>query len=148
MMEEKIRQDLKGAMKEGQKKKVSSLRMLICEINNKKIADRIKEDLDDEKVVSIIQKMVRQHKESIEQFTQGGRDELVAKEKEELGVLEEYMPEQMSEEELASIIDACIREIGATEPKDMGKVMSAVMERVRGRSDGKAVNRIVKEKLS
>jgi uncharacterized protein YqeY len=147
MLEEKIREALKQALKEGQKLKVSVFRMLISEINNKKIADRVKE-LDDEKVITLIQKMVRQHKESIEKFKQGNREDLVSKETEELAVLEEYLPEQISEDELAQIVSESIKKAGATSPKDMGAVMGQVMARVKGRADGKVVGKMVKEKLT
>lgn len=147
MLEKEISEVLKQALKSGEKVKVSALRMLISEMNNRKIADRVK-DLDDEKVLGIIQKMVRRHKESIEQFKEGGRDDLVAKEIEELAVIEGYVPEQISEEEVAGIIAEVIGETGATSAKDMGAVMGAVMARVKGRADGKLISKMVKEKLT
>ncbi len=147
MLEKNIAETLKQSLKNGEKIRVSVLRMLRSEIANKKIEDGVKE-LDDEKVAVIVQKMARQHKESIEQFRKGGRDDLVKKETEELAVLEEYLPEQLSEEELSRIISESITRTGASSPGDMGRVMSDVMSRVQGRADGKTVNRIVKEKLT
>lgn len=148
MLEKNIQKNLEEALKGGKKVKVSVLRMLISEIKNKKIADRVKEELGDDKVISLIQKMVRQHQESIEQFKQGGREDLVNKETEEMNLLKEYLPEALSEEELTGIIMEVIKEKNASSMKDMGSVMNAVMERVKGRADGKTISRIVKEKLS
>jgi uncharacterized protein YqeY len=148
MLEKKIAEQLTQALKDGEKVKVSVLRMLISEIKNKKIADRVKEELEDGKIIALIQKMARQHKESIEQFKQGGRQDLVDKEMAELGVLEEYLPEQISEEELIKIVTESIEKTGATSSKDMGKVMGEVLGRVAGRADGKLVSKIVKERLS
>ena len=147
MLEKDIQDVLKEALKSGQKTKVSVIRMLISEINNKKISDQVKE-LSDEKIIGLIQKMVRQHKESIAQFKEGNRQDLVDKETEELKVLEEYLPEELSREELEKIISEVITETGATSPKDMGTVMGEVMGRVKGRADGKLISEIVKEKLT
>ncbi|MFC1480320.1 GatB/YqeY domain-containing protein [Candidatus Omnitrophota bacterium] len=147
MLEKEIPEALKSALKNGQKLRVSVFRMLISEINNKKIADRIKQ-LDDEKVIGLIQKTVRQHKESIEKFKQGNREDLVSKETEEMSILEEYLPEQISGEELARIVSESIEKTGASSQKDMGAVMGEVMNRVKGRADGKVISRMVKEKLT
>ena len=147
MMEKNIQEALKEALKSGQKVKVSALRMLISEIKNRKIADRV-EELDDEKVIGIIQKMVRRHEESIEKFTEGGRDDLVSKETEEMSIVEKYLPEQIPEEELRRIIFGSIERTGATSVKDMGKVMKDVIGSVKGRADGKTINRIIREKLT
>jgi len=146
MLEEKIQDLIKDALKGGEKVKVSVLRMLINEIKNKKIADRASE-LDDEKVIGLIQKMVSRHKESIEGFKQGGREDLVEKETEEMKILAEFLPEPLSEEELERIIVESIETLGAESMKDMGKVMSDVAQRVQGRADGKTISSIVKQKL-
>ncbi|MGB2600755.1 MAG: GatB/YqeY domain-containing protein [Candidatus Omnitrophota bacterium] len=148
MLEKKIAEELNQALKSGEKVKVSVLRMVISEIKNKKIADRVKEELEDDKIVGVIQKMARQHKESIEQFKQGDRQDLVDKEAEELKILEKYLPEQISEEELVKIISESIEKTGASSARDIGKVMGDVLGRVAGRADGKIVSKIVKEKLS
>ncbi|MFC1548512.1 GatB/YqeY domain-containing protein [Candidatus Omnitrophota bacterium] len=147
MSENELMNDLKQALKSGDKVKVSVLRMLITEIKNKKIADRV-EELDDSKILPLMQKMARQHKESIEIFNEGGRQDLVDKETTELKILEEYLPEQMSQEELERIVSESIEKTGAASPKDMGKVMGEVLGRVAGRADGGTVSKIVKEKLS
>lgn len=147
MLENDIKETLKKALKAGEKVKVAVMRMLISDINNKKIADRVKE-LEDEKVISVIQRMVKRYKESIEQFKQGNREDLVAKENEELVFLEKYLPEQLSEDQIRKIVSQSIETTGASSPKDMGKVMGDVLSRIKGRADGKIVSTIVKEFLS
>ncbi|MFH1310282.1 MAG: GatB/YqeY domain-containing protein [Candidatus Omnitrophota bacterium] len=147
MLEEKINETLKQALKNGEKVKVSVLRMLISEIKNRKIFDRSK-DIDDAGVISIVQKQVKQHKESIEQFKKGNREDLVAQETEELAILEKYLPPAMSESEMNSIVEEIIKEIGADSVKDMGKVMKLVMLRTDGRIDGRLVSDAVRRKLT
>ncbi|MFH1799133.1 MAG: GatB/YqeY domain-containing protein [Candidatus Omnitrophota bacterium] len=147
MLEKTIQDEVIKALKGGDKTRLSILRMLVAEIKNKKIADKTK-DLDDEKVLSLVQKMIRQHKESIEKFAQGKRDDLVRKEEEELKILEEYLPEQISEEELIKIVNEAVKQAGAVSPKDMGRVMAIVMARVGGRADGRLISQKVKESLS
>ncbi|MGD2278624.1 MAG: GatB/YqeY domain-containing protein [Candidatus Omnitrophota bacterium] len=147
MLENDINEALKQALKAGEKIKISSLRLLINEIKNKKIADRT-EKLEDEKVIGVIQKMAKQRKDSIEQFKKGNREDLAKKETEELAILEEYLPEQMSEDELTGIVAESIKAVGATSMKEMGGVMKEVMGRVQGQADGKTVSELVKKLLS
>ncbi|MDD5634851.1 MAG: GatB/YqeY domain-containing protein [Candidatus Omnitrophica bacterium] len=144
--EKEVNEQLKAAMKSGEKTKLSVLRMLLSEIKNKKIADLVKE-LDDDKVLGLVQKMIKQHKESIEKFKEGNRDDLVQKEAEELVILEAYLPKQITEEELAKLVAETITELGAQTIKDMGKVMNCVMAKVKGSADGRLVSKTVKEKL-
>ncbi|NPA15621.1 MAG: GatB/YqeY domain-containing protein [Deferribacteres bacterium] len=144
-VKEKIMADMKEAMKAKDMAKVSTLRLLLSEIKNKEI-DK-KGELSDEEIYALIQKAVKQRKESIEQYKSAGREDLVQKEEAELKILEAYLPEQLSEEELEKIIDEAIKEAEAATMKDMGKVMRLVMPRVKGRADGKVVNEMVKRKL-
>ena len=146
MLEKKIAKNLKAALKEGDKVKVSVLRMLVSAINNKKIEARVQE-MDDDNVLGTIQKTVKQHKESIEKFSEGGREDLVDKEKAEMAVLEEYLPEPISVEELEKMVVESIAATGAASPADMGKVMNDVMGKVKGAADGKLISGMVKEKL-
>lgn len=141
-LEERIENEFKAALKQRDKIKVSTLRMLKADIINTKL-DQNKKALKDEEIVKIIQRQVKQHKDSIEQFEKGKRQDLVEKEKKELDILLSYMPEQLSEEELKKIIADTIKELGATGKGEMGKVMKLVMERVKGRADGKKVSQIV-----
>ena len=147
MMENKILEHLKRALKGGEKTKVSVLRMLISEMKNKKIADKTKE-LADESVIAIIKKTVRRHNESIAKFAEGNRVDLVEKETEEKGILEEYLPKEMDLEELKSIILEIIKETEASSIKDMGAVMKAIAIRTKGASDGKMASEIVRKELT
>lgn len=141
-LEERIETEFKAALKAQEKIKLSTIRMLKAEINNFKL-DRNKKTLKDDEIVKIIQHQVKQHKDSIEQFKKGNRQDLVEKETKELDILLGYMPEQMSEEELKKIITETIKELEAASKKDMGKVIKAVMEKVKGKAEGKAVSQIV-----
>ncbi len=146
MLEKDISKKLKEAMKAGKKVEVSVLRMVISEIKNKKIDEGLKE-LEDDKTLGVIQKIARQHKESISQFTEGNRSDLVAAEEEELAILKEYLPEQLSPEAVKKIVNEVISDTGVTSLKEIGQVMKEVMARVKGRADGKIINQVVKEQL-
>ena len=148
MLEKEIAEKLKTALKSRNQTEVSVLRMVMSEIKNRKIADLIKGDLDDDRVLGVIQKMTKQHNESIESFEKGGREDLVKKEKEELVILEAFLPEQMLEGDVAAIVEDAIKETGAASMKEMGAVMSLVISKVKGRADGKVISGIVKAKLS
>lgn len=145
-LEERIENEFKAALKQRDKIKVSTLRMLKAEIINVKL-DQNKKTLKDEGIIKIIQRQVKQHKDSIEQFEKGKRQDLVEKEKKELNILLSYMPEQMSEEELKKIISETVKELEATSKNEMGKVMKSVMEKVKGKADGKKVSQIVSSML-
>ncbi|MFW6150161.1 MAG: GatB/YqeY domain-containing protein [Chloroflexota bacterium] len=144
-LESKIREDLKEALKRHEDARISTLRLLLSEIHNTQIAKQ--RTLDDEAVVEVISKEVKRRRESIEGFTQGKRDDLVAKEEQELGVLLEYLPRQLSREELANAAREAIDEVGAQGMKDKGKVMSRLMPRVKGQAEGAEVSEVVSELL-
>ena len=139
---EKIELEMKDAMKQKDSLKLSVLRMAIAAVRNTEIAKKVKklEELD---VLQVIQKMIKEHRESIAQFEKGGRPDLVEKETRELEVLQRYVPKEMGEEELKSIVKIAVQESGFTSKADAGKVMKAVMERVKGKADGKIINKIV-----
>lgn len=143
---EKIKQDLDNALKAGRVVEVSTLRFVISKTDNARIAKG--SELSDDEALSEIAKEAKRHKESIEAFRSAGREELAQKEEAELKVLSGYLPEEMSREEIAKFVDEAISEAGASSISDMGKVMSKVMEKVKGRADGGSVSAIVKEKLS
>lgn len=138
----RIEDDIKLALKGRQAVKVSTLRMVMSAVKNIQIEKNLKE-IDDAAVTQVIQKQIKQHRESIEQFNKGSRSDLVKKEEEELKILESYMPEQISEEELFLIVKTALEDAQAMTKADMGKAMKAAMEKVRGRADGKAVSQIV-----
>ncbi len=142
---DQISNDLIAAQKARDEVKVSTLRMLSAAFKNAEIAKG--GDLTDEEVVEQIAKSAKQHKESIDAYGRGGRNDLVEKEKAELAVLSKYLPEQMSEENLAQIVDEVIATLGASGPGDTGRVTGTVMAKVKGQADGNAVSAIVKSRL-
>ena len=141
-LNERLESDVKKAMKEGDPLRVSVLRMVLSAVKTLQIEKNIK-SLDDEGVIQILQRHVKQHRESIEQFGKGGRPDLVEKERAELKILEEYLPKPLTDEELTAVIKAVISETGAAGKAATGTVMKAVMERVKGKADGKAVSNLV-----
>ncbi|MBI5665040.1 MAG: GatB/YqeY domain-containing protein [Nitrospirae bacterium] len=142
---EKISADYKDALKAGDKNKVSVLRMIKSSMKYKEI-DK-KAPLTDEEVQAILMSSVKKAKESIEQFSKAGREDLANKEKEEMLVVQEYLPKQLGEDELRKIVKDVIAEEGASGPKDTGKVMKSAMARLKGQADGKLVSQMVKEML-
>jgi hypothetical protein len=144
-LESKIREDLKEALKRHEDARISTLRLLLSEIHNTQIAKQ--RTLDDEAVVEVIGKEVKRRRESIEGFTQGKREDLVARQEQELGVLLEYLPRQLSREELANAAREAIDEVGAQGMKDKGRVMSRLMPRVKGQAEGAEVSEVVSELL-
>ena len=147
MLEQQINQDYIQAMKAKDTARSSALSFLRAQIKNAVIDKRV-DHLEDPDVVAILKKQVKQRQDSIEQFTKGGREDLVAKEKNELEILQSYLPAQMPAEELAGIIDAVIKETGATSIQQMGQVMKAVMAQTAGKADNKTVSEMVKAKLA
>ncbi len=145
-LEERVADEMKQAMKTGDKLRLSTIRMIRSALKNKEIELRRK--LEDEDVVKAIQVMMRKGEESVEQFQAGGRLDLVEKEKKEMEVLKSFLPQLLSQEEILKIIDQSIEETQASSPKDIGKVMKSVLAKIGGKADGRLVNQLVKEKLS
>ena len=145
-IKEKILEQFKKAMKEKDETKLTTIRTLNSAIKNKEIEKKGKE-LSDEEILEILNPSVKKMKEAIAQFKEAGRDELADKEEAEIKILQEYLPEQLSDEELEKIVDGAIKKTGAESEKDFGKVMGQVMGQVKGRADGQRVNETVKKKL-
>ena len=145
-LKERITEDMKAAMRAGEKDRLGVIRMLQAAIKQREVDERI--TLDDGAVLGVVEKMVKQRKEAISQFEAGGRTDLAAKESEEITVLQAYLPEPLSHDELASIIEQAIASTGAATIKDMGKVMAAVKEAAAGRADMGAVSASIKQRLS
>lgn len=143
---EQIQEDLKRSMKAKDGNRVSVLRFLMSSIRNREIEKR--NPLDDDEVLAEITSSAKRRRESIEAFKGGGRADLVAKEEAELAVLQEYLPEQLSPDEIRGIVQEVIEAVGASTAGDIGKVMKELMPRLRGKADGKLVNEIVRETLS
>jgi uncharacterized protein len=146
-LRDKISEDLIAAMKAKEVERLSVLRMMKAAVRNKEIDGR--QELDDPQAVQVLLSLIKQRKDSIEQFTKGGRLELANKEAAEIKVIEEYLPSAVTDEEVASAVDAVIAEMGAASIKDMGKVMKGCMARFVGRPvDGLKVSELVKAKLA
>ncbi|MDX1661844.1 MAG: GatB/YqeY domain-containing protein [Gemmatimonadota bacterium] len=143
---ERIDADLKAAMKEGDKVRVSTLRMVSSELQNARIEKG--EDLEEDEIVAVLAKAKKQRAESEEQYREAGRDDLADREAAEAAIIGEYLPEPIPDEELDELIDAAIAETGATSMNEMGAVMGRVMSEVRGRVEGSEVSRRVRERLS
>ncbi|MCE4046998.1 MULTISPECIES: GatB/YqeY domain-containing protein [Bacillaceae] len=143
---ERLNNDMKQAMKNKDKDKLTNIRMLKAAIQNESI--KIGGDLSEEDELTVLSREVKQRKDSLHEFEKAGRQDLVDKVRAELKHVEIYMPEQLSEEELTEIVTSVIAETGASSKKDMGKVMAALMPKVKGKADGSLVNKLVQQHLS
>ncbi len=142
----RIDEDIKKALKAGEKDALAALRGLKSDIKYKQIEKG--EELTDDDVIAVLNSARKKRRDSIEQFEKGGRDDLVQKERFGLALIENYLPEQMSEEKLVEIIKKAIAETGADSPANIGQVMKAVMPQVKGQADGKVINQIAMRLLS
>jgi len=140
-----IEKEMAQAAKARNKVRLAALRLIKSALHNKKID--LGKELNDQESLQVLSSMTKQRKDSIEQFANGGRQDLVEKEEKELEVIQSFMPQQLSEKELDTIISQAIEDVGATSPRDMGKVMKALMPKVTGKADGKVVSERVKSKL-
>ena len=138
--------DLKAAMVAKENDRRDTLRLVLADMKNKKI--ELGRELEEEEAVAVLAKAKKSRQDSLSQYSEAGRDDLAAVEKAEIAVIAVYLPEEMGEDELREIVTAAVAEVGATEPKDMGTLMKVLMPKVKGRADGKAVQRIVMELLS
>ena len=146
-LQEKIQTHLADAMKSKDQLRLSVLRMMKTAVKNKEI-DKMK-PLDDGEAIAVLNTLVKQRKDSAEQFRAGGREEMAQKEEAEIKIIEEYLPAAASEDDIRNAIGEAIQETGANSMKDMGKVMKAAMARLAGKTaDGSRVSQLVKEKLS
>jgi uncharacterized protein YqeY len=145
-LKDRITEDMKSAMRAKDAPRLSAIRLLQAAIKQKEVDERI--SVDDAAVMSIVEKLIKQRKDSIEQFAKAGRNDLVDKEKAELDLLSGYLPQQMSDAELEVAVNAAIAESGAAGPQGMGKVMAALKPRIAGRADMGKASAIVKQRLS
>ena len=144
-LSEQIQKDMYAAMKNGEKDKTVTLRSALSKLKDKKIDKQ--DDLSEQEELQVIKTMVKQRYESIEMYEKGGRDDLVAKEKTELEILETFLPQMMGAEELGALINDVIAETGATSMSDIGKIMTEVIKRSAVRTDGKLAQSLVRDKL-
>jgi len=145
-LKQKLTDDLKQAMRSGDKTKISVIRLVMSAIQNTEIARRT--DLSDGDILGVIAKEIKQRRESIDAFKQGERPDLVAKEEAELAILQSYLPEQVTREEIVTEARRIIEEVGAQGPGDKGKVMPRIIAQLKGRADGREINAVVTELLS
>lgn len=143
---DKVNSEMVQAAKAKDQLKLSTIRMIKAAAHNREID--LKRQMNEMEFMQLLSSMVKQRKDSIEQFGKGGRADLVDKEEAELRVIQSFMPEQMSDEDVAREIDAAIKEVGAVSIKDMGKVMKVLMPKLTGKADGKLVGEKVKDRLS
>jgi uncharacterized protein len=147
MLRQQLTDDMKTAMKAGDKDRLGTIRLVISEMKKLDVATATSKELDDAGIQALMGKMLKQRRDSIEQFEKGGRPDLAAKELAEIAVIEAYLPKQMSEAEARSAVAALIAELGAAGPKDMGKVMGALKAKFTGQMDMAKANGIVKDLL-
>jgi uncharacterized protein YqeY len=145
-LKDRITEDMKAAMRAREAERLGAIRMLLAAIKQKEVDERIV--ADDAQVAAIVDKLIKQRRDSISQFEQAGRTDLVDRERAEVEVLSAYLPKQLTEEEVAAEVDAAIAASGAAGPQDMGKVMGALKPKLAGRTDLSKVSGIVKARLA
>ena len=145
-LKQRITEDMVSAMKAKDTQALKAIRMILGAIKQKEVDERI--ELDDVAISGVIQKMIKQRKDSISQFNQAGRDDLVAVEEAELAIINNYMPEQMSEAEITQAVEAAISSTGASSMQDMGKLMGMLKGQLAGKADMGQVSQVIKAKLS
>lgn len=143
---DRLESDMKAAAKARESERLGVIRFIRSQTQNRRI--ELGRDLKDEDVIEVLARLAKQHRESIEQFSEGGRNELVEQEKRKLAVVEQYLPAQLSAAELEDMVSRAIAETGASGPRDMGAVMKTLMPGVKGRADGKAVKELVQKRLT
>ena len=145
---ERLQQDLTAAMKARDSETVATLRMVVAAVKNARVASGQTGDVTDGQTLELLTREAKKRTEAAEAYDAAGREELAAKERAELAIIRRYLPEQLDEQTLRGLVDEAIAETGAAGPGDLGKVMSAVMPKVKGRADGKVINALVRERLT
>ncbi|OOZ17754.1 glutamyl-tRNA amidotransferase [Solemya velum gill symbiont] len=146
MLKQQLTDDMKAAMKGGDKSRLGVIRLILAAVKQVEVDTR--EELSDADITGVLTKMVKQRRDSVTQYTDAGRTELADQETYEIGIIEGYLPEQMSEDEVAAVIDEIIAATGANGPKDMGKVMGQLKGKLQGKADMGAASALVKQKLT
>ena len=144
-LKQKLQEDLKSSMKNKDNTRKSVVTLIRASIKQYEVDNRV--ELGDAEITDLIAKLLKQTRDSLEDFKKGNRDDLVSQAEAEIEVLKEYLPQQLSEEELNEIVISTISEVGATSMKDMKKIMTSIMPKVKGRADGKLINELVKKNL-
>lgn len=145
-LKQRLTDDMKTAMKAGEKDRLAAIRLINAAIKQKEVDERV--EMDDARVIAVLEKMVKQRKDSIEQYDKAGRDDLAAIERAELAIIGQYLPEKMGEAEIKAAIEAAIAETGASGPADMGKLMGVLKPRLAGQADMGEVSKLIKQRLA
>lgn len=145
-LKDQLTNAMKSAMRAKDKERLGIVRLMLAECQRAEVDERI--ELSDQRVLAILDRMVKQRRDSAKQYQDAGRDELAAQENFEISIIQEFLPAALSETELVAIIDEAIRDSGASSPQDMGKVMAAVKPKIQGRADMGAASQLVKQKLT
>ena len=144
-LKEKLQEDLKSSMRNKDTVRKSVVTLIRASIKQYEVDNRV--ELGDDEIIDIISKQLKQRTDALEEFAKANREDLVKETESEIEVLKEYLPQQLSEEELNEIVKSTISEVGATSMKDMGKIMAAIKPKTKGRADGKLINKLVKANL-
>jgi uncharacterized protein len=145
MLKQRVQEDMKTALKAGEKRRLGVVRLILAAIKQREIDERI--ELDDTQVLAVLDKMVKQRRDSVSQYSAAGREDLAEVERYEIEVCQGYLPQALTESEIANLIDAAIAATGATGMKDMGKVMAELRPQAQGRADMGAVSTLIKQRL-
>ena len=146
MLKQRIQSDMKAAMKAGEKRKLGVIRLILAAIKQREVDERV--ELDDTQILAVLDKMLKQRRDSIEQYTKANREDLAEQERFEVGICQQYMPAALSEDELIALVDQAIADTSAASMQDMGKVMGQVKPKAQGRADMGAVSKLVKGRLA
>lgn len=145
MLKQRVQEDMKTALKAGEKRRLGVVRLILAAIKQREVDERI--ELDDTQVLAVLDKMVKQRRDSVSQYSAAGREDLAEVERYEIEVCQGYLPKALTESEIADLINAAIAATGATGMKDMGKVMAELRPQVQGRADMGAVSALIKQRL-
>jgi uncharacterized protein len=145
-LKQRLTDDMKAAMKAGEKERLGTIRLINAAIKQKEVDERV--EMDDARVLAVLEKMVKQRKDSIEQYDKAGRDDLAAIERAEMAIIEQYLPAKMGESDILAAIDAAISETGASGAADMGKLMGVLKPRLAGQADMGLVSKLIKQRLA
>lgn len=145
MLKQRIQEEMKAAMKSGDKRRLGIIRLILAALKQKEVDERI--ELEDGHVLAVLEKMVKQRRDSVTQYQQAGRTDLAEQESYEIQVIQEYLPTALSEAEIAALVDAAVAATGAASVKDMGKVMGQLKPKLQGRADMGAVGALIKQRL-
>lgn len=145
-LKQRLTDDMKAAMKAGEKERLGTIRLMNAAIKQKEVDERV--EVDDTQVLAILEKMMKQRKDSVSQYEAANREDLAVIERAEMAIIEQYLPAKLGEAEVLAVIDAVIAEVGASGPADMGKVMGAVKPKLAGQADMGEVSKLIKQRLA